>query len=128
VEASEQNQKKLKKMVQDGFLKFLDKNDLLFWMAHGSMEEFPKLNTVFYRGHLPIGLHIFIEGTVVVEYISGKKVSPISLVEPVMLGLNHVKDFSTNRYTVRTLTDSKCIFVPRSLLNHIIYDQKKIAI
>ena len=99
-------------MVQEGFLKFLVRDEILFWSKIGKSGIYPERNQVFYRGHFPIGVHILESGSICIQYINGRKLEQIDIEEPVMLGMNHVLDVSEYKYSVETDAKSKFIFLP----------------
>lgn len=116
VKRAVQNDKKLQKMVQEGFVKFLPLKEVLFWISHGSIEYHPADTIIFYQQHYPLGLHIFTKGAISVESEKSRRNQPIVLKEPAILALNHVMDSTVNKYTVRALEQSEIIFIPRAMI------------
>jgi len=104
-------------MIQDGFVRYVKPVEILYWIPHGILENYPKNNIIFYKGHFPLGLYIFKEGSISIEYVSDRKSNHIIIREPTMLALNHILDSSTNKYTVKTLEPSQLIFLSRNVFN-----------
>jgi CRP-like cAMP-binding protein len=100
-------------MIQEGFLKFLERKEVLFWMSYGTLEEFPKGSVLFYRDHFPIGLYILFEGAIDVNYMNARKRRQIHITEPVMLGLNYLLHTTPYNHSVEITDSSKIIFIPK---------------
>lgn len=99
-------------MVQEGFLKFLVRDEILFWSKLGKSGVYPEKNQVFYCGHFPIGVHILELGSICIQYMDARKLKQIDIEGPVMLGMNHILDVSEYKYSVATNAKSKFIFLP----------------
>jgi CRP-like cAMP-binding protein len=116
---------KMNKMIQEGFLKFLKKKDILFWTPHGTIEDFPPSSILFYQNHFPIGLYILIKGEIGVNYVNSRKQSQIRITEPVILGFNHLLQSSPYEHSAETISSSQMIFVPRNKLTEEIAKYEK---
>lgn len=104
---------KLEKMIQEGFLQFLNKHEIYFWKKFGELVIYPASSDVFYRDHVPIGAYVLVEGSVCIHCISARSVMKIFIEKPVMIGLNHILEFSEYRYSVSVVNQSDFIFLPK---------------
>ncbi len=107
---------KLEKMVQEGFLKFLDSQILSLWHKYSESVLYPEKNILFYKGHHAIGIYILLKGSIDIHYLKNQKWRGISIETPVMLGLSNALEAMPYKYSVVTQKKSELIFFPKNAL------------